>query len=153
MPELKSSEPTEDFNPLSPDDARELARLVRLLVERLPSEESSDRARLVGRARTVFNERRRRTQFLPRALFSEPGWDILLALYLTDFAGGRQTTGQLVSWIGAPLTTALRWIDSLESHNLISRGRHPKDTRVVFIDLTDKGRQVLDRYFSASELV
>lgn len=148
MPALTGSEPSDGPVILSPDDARELARLIRLLVPSRPSDRQDARAWLVDRARDVFNERKRRTQFFPRHLFDEPGWDMLLALYLTDFAGGRQTTSRLISWVGAPMTTSLRWILYLEDHQLVSRERHPKDQRVVFVDLTDKGRQALDRYFS-----
>jgi DNA-binding MarR family transcriptional regulator len=73
---------------------------------------------------------------------------MLLALYLTDFAEARQTTSRLVSWIGAPWTTAHRWIRYLEDHGLVSRTRHSQNQRIVFVDLTDKGRQALDGYFS-----
>ena len=74
---------------------------------------------------------------------------MLLALYVTDFAGGRQTIGRLVSWIGAPVTTSLRWIAYLEDHGLISREPHPRDQRTAFVDITDAGRQALDQYFSS----
>jgi DNA-binding MarR family transcriptional regulator len=148
MPELTSSEPPKVV-PLSGDDARELARLMRILLQNLPTQESDGRGPLVQKARSVFNERKRRSQFLPRHLFDEPGWDMLLALYITDFSGGRQTIGRLISWIGAPQTTALRWISYLEGHRLISREQHPRDRRTVFVGLTDQGRQVLDRYFSS----
>src|SRR5437870_3890460 len=98
MPEFTGSEPPNAT--FSPREARELARLVRLLLHNQPSLEQEGRAGLDEKARVIFNERRRRADFFPRHLFDEPGWDMLLALYLTDFAGGRQTTSRLVSWIG-----------------------------------------------------
>jgi DNA-binding MarR family transcriptional regulator len=85
-------------------------------------------------------------------MFGETPWDMLLALYVTDFAGGHQSIGQLVSWIGAPHTTALRWIDYLEKERLISRESDPRNRRIVIIEITDKGRQKLDDYFSTLRL-
>jgi DNA-binding MarR family transcriptional regulator len=161
MSERSSLGQTADLVGLDRDDARELARLIGLLLRDHPATEihailqglssgqgapANDRDRLVFRARTIFSERRRRAEFFPRSLFNEHGWDTLLAIYITDFAGGRQTIGKLVSWIGAPATTSLRWIDYLENHHFVSRQRHKDNLRVVFVDLTDKGREAVDTY-------
>lgn len=148
---------------LSAEDAREVARLLALLLgdtarritdaaviaELGPAHEGVvDRNRLAARARAIFFERKRRSQHFSPAMFSEPAWDMLLALYITDFAGGRQTVGKLISWVGAPQTTALRWIDYLEKERLVARHPEALDRRIVYVDLTDKGRSALDRYFS-----
>jgi len=164
MSERSRSDARDNVVGLSSADARELARLVALLLRDVPTAEAqailrgksgetnpellSDREQLVSRARTIFSERRRRMEFLLRNLFNEPGWDMLLAVYITDFTGGRQTVGKLSSWIGAPATTAIRWIDYLENHRLVARQDNPDNRRIVFVDLTDKGRDLLDSYFA-----
>lgn len=166
MSELSSTDRDYELPALSAADARELARLVGLLLRDQATIESqamlgalgrpdaktpteSNRELLVDRAKWVFSQRKRRNQFLPRLLFSEYGWDMLLALYITDFSGGRQSIGKLASWVDAPLTTAIRLIDYLEVHQYLSRDQHPRDRRILFVDLTDKGRTTLDAYFAA----
>jgi hypothetical protein len=145
-------------------DAPEFAQLLRTLIENeLPfldkkfvpkaiplggAQKTDTRAVLVAKARALFSERKRRAQYFSPIMFGETGWDLLLGLYITDFVGGQQTTGSLVSWIDEPLTSALRWINYLEKERLISREPHPRDRRAVLIAITEKGRQKLDDYFS-----
>lgn len=81
-------------------------------------------------------------------MFGEPAWDMLLALYILDVSGQRQTTGALMQFSGAPITTARRWLDYLVGNGLVLRSHHPTDQRVMFVGLTDKGRNALDLYYS-----
>ena len=101
-----------------------------------------------SRRRGVMSERKRRARFFSKVMLGEAAWDMLLALYVTDFSGGRQTITKLVNWVDAPRTTANRWIDYLERERLIERTPHPHDRRFVFVNLTEKARSVLDEYFS-----
>ena len=161
-----SSEPNDDIT-LTPEDARELARLLGLLIRDQPvlagevaatlrdlkvgkglSPLPVDRRELVLKARAVMSERKRRTRFFKKAMFGEAAWDMLLALYITDYAGRRQTISKLVDWANAPRSTANRWIDYLERERLIVRSPHPDDRRFVFVDLAEKGRRLLNEYFS-----
>src|SRR4051794_19728001 len=123
---LTSSHPAGDENViLSASDAREVARLLRLLQGR-KTNISGDiylhkmqngqktpppqvgRDNLIARARAILSERNRRTQFLNRAIFGEPAWDMLLGLYVLD--GQPVSIGKLVNTVGEPKTTALRWL-------------------------------------------
>lgn len=139
---------------LSEKDAREAARLLRLLSSAMsgqagPSghgEEAAQRDELILRARIVLNSRQQRTQYFNRAMFGEPAWDVLLALYITEKTEGRQSIGRIAEWINAPLSTVARWIDYLEKERLVSRQAHPNDRRVIFITLLEKGRELLDAY-------
>lgn len=144
-------------------DVRELARLLGLLLKKglRPSEQNllldnapTDRARqgderaiLVARARLAFAERKRRSHYFNPRLFGEPAWDMLLALYVTDFAGARQSIGRLASWIGEPQSTVQRWIKFLEKEHLISC-ESPRGRRSDIVDITEAGRVMLDRYFA-----
>jgi DNA-binding MarR family transcriptional regulator len=164
MPELKSSIDT--ANVLTPSDAQELIRLLGIVLRHDPTggeiqsllrnarirpltSEHQDRANLVEKARAVFNERKRRSHFFSRIMFGEPGWDVLLALYLTDFAGGRQTIGRVADWIGKPQTTTIRWIEYLEKEKLVVRSKNPRDSREIHLTLTPKAVQLLDSYFDS----
>lgn len=154
---------------LSADDAREIARLLELMLgradvsERPHANESNhrapgtqsvarDRHSLVSAARAIFFERKRRTQYFSPSMFGEPAWDMLLALYISDLAGSQQTVGKLIGWVGEPQTTALRWIDYLEMERLIVRTPAATDRRIVHLGLTDKGRAALDDYFRSLKL-
>lgn len=97
-------------------------------------------------ARKVFLLRRERLKVLNPAMFGEPAWDMLLALYFTEDAGPRQTVGRLIKMSNAPATSALRWVHYLEKEQLVVREPHPNDRRVMFLDLTSKARGILEDY-------
>jgi DNA-binding MarR family transcriptional regulator len=161
---VQQADSTDSPIQLSASDAREVARLLELLLKKdfrpsadnsllgHSSQEAQERSLLVAKARAVFSERKRRSQYFSPVMFGEPGWDMLLALYITDFAGGRLSTGKLINWIGEPHTTALRWIDYLEKERLISREPDPRDRRTVLVDITEKARKKLDDYFASLAL-
>lgn len=131
---------------LSTRDIRDAVRLLRRLAE-YDQSEGGGRAVFVGRARRVIAERRKRIGIFGISMFGEPAWDMLLALYTED---GRQrlTVGKLVNATGHAPTTALRWLDYLETQGFIRREPHPLDRRSTFVDLVDKGYNALDAYFS-----
>jgi predicted transcriptional regulator len=146
---------------LSQNDVRAARRLLKLLLQEdlkiadvqqlgesvRPAGDIS-RAALVERAREEFGNRRRRTTIFERSMFGEPAWDMLLALYILDVSGQRQTTGALMQFSGAPVTTARRWLDYLVENGLALRSHHPTDQRIMFVSLTEKGRSALDLYYS-----
>lgn len=146
---------------LSPSDAREVGRLLKLLLCDEPHEfvaEITDgevtsitrrsREHLVAKAKALIAERKRRSQFLSKSVFGEPAWDMLLALYVADFAGEELTVGKLINLTETPQTTALRWIDYLEKERLVVRQVDPDNRRVVLMQLLEKGQDVLDSYLS-----
>jgi DNA-binding MarR family transcriptional regulator len=148
---------------LSKPDAREIARLLRLLeptkaehdARYLREAEQPDcnspapipRTELVARAQAFHAERNRRARFFNRSIFGEPAWDMLLSLYIMD--GRPLSAGQLANMIGAPQTTALRWLQYLEKEGFVARSTDPDDRRFTRIGLLDQGRQLLDAYFSS----
>ena len=128
--------------------AREITTLARGNVLRL---DNHDRSILAERARKAYVSRARRSQIFNAAMFGEAAWDMLLALYATDLSGARHTVSGLVSLSGVPPTTALRWLEFLEAkEELVCRRPNPLDARVGWIALTDKGRELLDAYFSGT---
>lgn len=142
---------------LSPQDARELKRLLTLLGEvendyawslapPRPRGLGSNRPEvLVQQAQSLRESRRKRGHYFPAAIFGEIAWDLLLSLYIAD---GREkmSTTRLTGLIGAPLTSALRWLYLLESELLLRGRSDPFDARARIIELTDVGRGAMDAY-------
>ena len=159
MPEVRHSSTGDDNDILTPREANELVRLLSALLRsdpggseidkfmRMAAARPADRTALVDRARASVSERKRRAQFLDRIMFGEPGWDILLALYIAEISGPRISVGGVSALIDKSLTTTIRWIDYLEKQQLIARVRHALDSRVLLLELTEKARQALDGYF------
>lgn len=137
-----------DLVGLSVEDAREITRLLKLMLDRLGESDNG----LAARARMIFAQRRRRARYFNSAMFDEPAWDMLLALYITDVAGGRLTVGQLISWVGVPHSTAIRWIDYLEKERFVVREAGDEDRRVVRLNLTDKARNAMNSYLGEVDL-
>lgn len=132
------------------DRGRELTALAKGNGRRIDSQE---RAILVERAHQAYVNRARRSRIFSSAMFGEAAWDMLLALYVTDQSGPRHTVTGLVNLAGVPSTTALRWLDFLETkEQLVTRKPTWTDGRVLLIELTDKARDLLDEYFSGTAL-
>lgn len=101
-------------------------------------------------ATALYTLRRRRDAVVGRrGLFGEPGWDILLDLYIAD----RRRTDVQVSSVcldaGVPSTTILRWIARLEAENLIFRTADASDARRRYVRLTDEGRETMRQILRA----
>lgn len=145
---------------LTETDIRDAARLFRLFADQAPQagglsdlpsakSDSTDRGKLVSRARTMLTARRLRERHFNRIMFGEPAWDILLMLYLSEQSSGRLTMSRLAVWVETPLTTVVRWVNFLEEQGLVERRAHPTDRRTLFINLSEQGRAALDSYFGA----
>lgn len=106
------------------------------------------RAILIAEAKNSLIARRARSAFVDSSILNEPGWDMLLALYIAEESEARNSISRLTEFSGAPLSTALRWIDHLGRLGLTSRVAHPTDVRTSFVELTNEGRDALDSYFN-----
>jgi DNA-binding MarR family transcriptional regulator len=107
-----------------------------------------DERKSIALAHAMCRARLRRTAYVSRAMLGEPAWDMLLVLYINDFDGPRLSVGRLATLSGAPMTTALRWLDYLAKERLISRQPHPTDRRSELVELTDRARSALNQYLS-----
>lgn len=105
-------------------------------------------AKRVALARAIRRARLRRANHVSKAMLGEPAWDMLLALYIGDRDGPRLSVGRLAMLSGAPMTTALRWIDYLAKERFITRHAHPTDRRSEIIELTDRARSAMEQYLS-----
>lgn len=87
-----------------------------------------------------------RAQVLPEELSAEPVWSMLLELFV-QFAGGAKVSSKsLVIVAACPATTALRYLDRLETAGLISRSASDEDGRVRLVELTKDGVVTIGRF-------
>jgi DNA-binding MarR family transcriptional regulator len=102
----------------------------------------------VDSIRGIMRARLERKSYFPAHLFADPAWDMLLDLYAADLAQVRVTITSLCAASNVPMTTALRWIASLEREGLVRRHNDPLDARRYFMSLTDASRRGFEGYFS-----
>lgn len=95
-------------------------------------------------ARLIYSMRRRRdVAFADFDLLGEPGWDILLDLFIGEMEGARIQVSSVCLDAGVPSTTILRWLARLERDKLIFRAADNIDGRRRFVRLTDEGRALM----------
>lgn len=99
------------------------------------------------RARHELDMRKLRVSAFGRPVTRDVVWEMLLILYV-DTGKFRNTIATLIKTADVPLTTGLRWLAYLEDRMMISRTQHPTDARRVSVELTAKGIDLLNAYFS-----
>jgi DNA-binding MarR family transcriptional regulator len=100
----------------------------------------SDRRRF---ARLVLRAQRMIGSQLGRDLYSNPGWDMLLELYLRERREPISLTS-LSNASNAPERTGLRSIERLVRRGLVSRSRDETDGRRIHVVLTPVAIELLD---------
>lgn len=140
---------------LSAEDAAHAARLIELLggndnvaFERVEPPHGFESDRLRAIACLVQVVRSTRTKHFSPAMFGEPAWDLLVALYADEpksHVGHTVTT--LAKRADVPVSTALRWIKYLEEKKLVLREVNSADRRATAVTLSTKGRNALENYF------
>ncbi|MCA0304222.1 MAG: DNA-binding response regulator [Proteobacteria bacterium] len=119
--------------PAEPDDAPALPP------EEMPLKVLRDLRRL----------RRLRIQHLPAGLVPEASWEILLDLYSCESKGIKISVTSLAVATGAPMTSALRRIQELESSGFIDRLPDGFDRRRATLRLTPQGRTAVETFARA----
>jgi DNA-binding MarR family transcriptional regulator len=97
--------------------------------------------------RSTIKSRRLREDVFGENLFGEPAWDMLLDLYASHLEQKRVSVSSLQIASAVPGTTALRWMTRLEAKGLILRHADPFDARRVFVELSEDGLQLMERYW------
>ena len=111
--------------------------------------EDSQRQTLLRRALATMEMRQLRHRFLNPAMFGEPAFDLLLALYVTNASPAIMSLRTLSSVIGASESCAARWLKLLVTEGLVLSVDSEAGPDAVQAALTDGGRIVLDDYFMA----
>lgn len=97
--------------------------------------------------RAVIEKRRFRFDIFPPLLFSDPAWDMLLELYARQLEHRPLNISRLIATLPVAATTAHRWIEKLEAEELVTRRSDPRNAKRIWIDLSERGRNLMDRYF------
>jgi DNA-binding MarR family transcriptional regulator len=102
---------------------------------------------LLERAESILRVRRSRERLLGRAVIGEPAFDLLLCLYVQSGQKGTSLTS-IARPAGIAYSSAMRWIRYLEDKGLVERTDSRSDRRAITVQLTPRGRAVLDELFS-----
>jgi len=89
-------------------------------------------------AKELYRARRARAAFFEPSIFGEPGWDILLDLYIARAEDRRISISSACIGAAVPATTALRWLAKLQRAGLVRRRPTPVDERREWVELTDE---------------
>lgn len=103
----------------------------------------SDLCRLACR---IYDARRARDRMFGKDIFSEPAWDMLLALYALPTRGELMTVSSLTYAAAVPQSTGHRWQRILRSEGLIERQPQGVDGRKHIVSLTHAGRSLMDKF-------
>ena len=131
---------------LGADEAAALRRILTSVAQRdsgLKERSKCDAAMIV--AEIMCDTRQARAKLFPPSMFSEPAWDILLALYITK---EEPAASDLARRTDIPASTIWRWLAYLEGHRLIGREESANDKRAHKIRLTDEARENLKKLFA-----
>ncbi|MBD8618715.1 winged helix DNA-binding protein [Sphingomonas sp. CFBP 13728] len=96
---------------------------------------------LVDMAKRLYELRKVRGTLLGEALFSEPAWDILLDLFISDHERRQLSVSAVCIGARAPSATALRYLTMLQDADLVERTRDERDGRRSHVQLTALGRR------------
>ena len=86
---------------------------------RRPSSEVEREQAVDRMAECVSESRRARANTLPPHLLGEPGWDMLLDLFIAERRGRASVVKSVCLASGVPYTTAWRWLRVLEREGLV----------------------------------
>ena len=99
----------------------------------------------------ILDARRRRENIFGERIFSDPGWDILLAAYALQLGKQRGTITDVSRLSGVPGTTVLRWIKQLEGIGLLTQKDDEDDGRLVLLELSARGIAAMTQYFEGPQ--
>ena len=105
-----------------------------------PKIEDQDPAAAYKAAKKLLATRRRRDRVLGGDLFSDPVWNILLDLFISEFEQKKVAVGDACIAADVPVTSALRCCRLLEIRGFIRRERDPLDGRRMLVRLSDTTR-------------
>ena len=117
------------------------------------AKQQTGRQILLERALATIKMRQLRHEFLNPAMFGEPAFDMLLALYVTNATPGILPLRVLSPLIGVPESCAARWLKLLVSEGLALSVGGYGEPGSIHAAITDKGRIVLDEYFGGLDKI
>lgn len=95
--------------------------------------------------------RRQREAAFPLSAGADANWAMLVELYLAAIERRRESISSLCVASGAPSTTALRYIKTLNEAGIVEREPDPADGRRVFVSMCPASVEVMHRLFDDLE--
>lgn len=92
-------------------------------------------------ARNLQVWRNLRARYLPSSVLGEPGYDMLLELFVAEREGRAVAVKSICHASGVPYSTAWRWLHLLEKDGLVAFSSDTEDQRRVMVRLSDQGLQ------------
>lgn len=117
-----------------------LETAVQQFVDQQEGQATGQMRRLVRLARHHYAVRRQRDKLFG-GLAGEPGWDMLLDLFIQGAEGRKMPIKNLCLASCAPTSTAMRWIERLLELGLIEKSADDIDARRSLVRLTERGWQ------------
>lgn len=102
-------------------------------------------------AEKIYRLRRKREKLFSADIFSDPAWDILLDLYISENSGKEISITSACLAAGVPASTGLRWITILIQNGYVERREDPTDARRSLVSLTQVARTALESLFEQLE--
>ncbi|HEX9933248.1 MAG TPA: hypothetical protein VGB08_10440 [Allosphingosinicella sp.] len=132
------------------DPRQQLRRSLSAPVDDIPAVDPLPPGMLLAEAKRLAAARRVRDRIFGRELFPNPGWNILVELFIAAEEGRNVTIKSACVAAGVPQSTALRHIAHLNEVRLTARAQHPSDARSAYLKLTDRGRAKMVSYITLS---
>ena len=147
---------TRSLLPLSDEVSRIAGTLARLSAEPVapaePAGSDDDLPEVTAETvKALIRARRERARYLPKELFAEPAWDMMLDLLYADLSFQRVSVSSLCVAAGVPMTTALRQITVMVEKGLLIRRADPHDGRRFHVELAPELKASLHRYFAQTD--
>jgi DNA-binding MarR family transcriptional regulator len=119
------------------------------LVEEVPGPDlTSVDGGTVEAARNALQAEQDRARLFGADMFPNPGWAILLHLFVAGAEGEEVDSGALCAAAGVPDTVALRHLAVMVAAKLVTRRPHSNNPGATYLTLTPAGETALSDYFS-----
>lgn len=112
-----------------------------------------DRNRIPTLADDILRLRKAAMTCLGQSIFSDPAWNLLLALYASGERGAPPQIGTVAVRAGLPRSTAIRWLTNLNQYELVNITRDRKDKRIMRVRLTQRGHAAVENSFVAARIM
>jgi hypothetical protein len=106
-------------------------------------------ADLAGFARHILAGRRTRDRYFDPMVFSNPAWDMLLAMYIASAEGRVQSVLDCCAAAPVAQRVALRWLAYLKQEDMVIETRDPVRSRHTHLRLSDEMRQTISAYLGS----
>lgn len=106
---------------------------------------AADPEALAHRIASYLAMKRKRATTFGHDLFGDPGWDIVLDLYVAGVQGRPVSVSSSCIAAGTPPTTGLRWVKQLVRDGLVVRAGDTADGRRSFLSLSAAARAAVEQ--------